>query len=303
MMTEHPASAKRSLSAPINICTPSAPSRRFHQTHKRLFSIELLKTTPGSVPGPPWPLTSSSRYPWPRTINTPSPDPTDDHVASPVSTTFRVSASISARSFAISVRTDSSASGSVRPATWDEKKLLASVRLEEGMPTGKSMTPVFNQPVLAHDHDQRTTGTNADELYMFQRRILLRRHNQSGAMRQTGQHRRRFFQNLIQRAACGRALIFNIPLLILGQIADFEDSLDKKLKPGIGRQSPRRGMRRIKQAGFFKIRHDIADCCRRQGNTELLRKRPRTNRFAPFPHTPLQQGAGLLANADSDLVS
>ena len=41
--------------------------------------------------------------------------------------------------------------------------------------------------------------------------------------------------------------------------ADFEQTVDEQLQPGVDRQAPGRGVRRVEQAEILQVGHDVAN--------------------------------------------
>src|SRR6266513_3438389 len=119
-----------------------------------------------------------------------------------------------------------------------------------------------------------------DEFEMLQRPFLLRHDDDPGAMRQAGQRGGRLLQRLRQALAARRAQALDVLALVLCEIADLQEAVDKEAQPGLGRQPPGRSVRRIEQPRLFEIRHDVADRRRRQMLPQQPRQGTRADRFA-----------------------
>jgi len=83
------------------------------------------------------------------------------------------------------------------------------------------------------------------ELDVLQRAFLLRHDDDPGAMRQTRQRRRRLFQRLGEALAARRAQALDIVALVLGEVADFQQTMHEEAQARLGRQPPGRGVRRV----------------------------------------------------------
>ncbi len=130
---------------------------------------------------------------------------------------------------------------------------------------------------------------------MLQRPFLLWHDDDAGAMRQTGQRRRRLLQRLRQALAARRAQRLDIVPLVLGEVAEFQQTVHEQAQPGLGRQTPGRGVRRIEQPRLFEIGHHVADRRRRQVLPEQPRQRARADRLAGLHESVDDQAKNLAA--------
>ena len=69
------------------------------------------------------------------------------------------------------------------------------------------------------------------EFDVLQRPFLLRHHDDAGAMRQAGERRRRLFERLRQALAARRAQRLDVVALVLGEVAEFEQTVTKNRNP------------------------------------------------------------------------
>ena len=68
--------------------------------------------------------------------------------------------------------------------------------------------------------------------------------------------------------------------LVLVHIADLQQRIDEEAQADLGRQAPGAGVRRIDEAEFLEILHDIAYGGRRQRHRQESRQLARTDRIA-----------------------
>jgi hypothetical protein len=65
-------------------------------------------------------------------------------------------------------------------------------------------------------------------------------------------------------AAGGHTLGVDLAPLVLGQVAVFEQTMDEEPHARLGGKPTGRGVRRVEQAEFFQVRHDVAQRGRRE---------------------------------------
>jgi hypothetical protein len=103
---------------------------------------------------------------------------------------------------------------------------------------------------------------------------------------------------MLQRRAAARGLDLRLDdaALLVGQVAEFHESVDKKAKSLLRRQAAGGNMRRIDQAELFEIAHHVADSCRRKRGRQHARQVSRTDRLA-VPHVRVDDAPENIARA------
>ena len=111
-------------------------------------------------------------------------------------------------------------------------------------------------------HHQRPVGGQADELDMFDRRLVLWRQHQRGAMGGQAEGR----SDPVQQGASVAAIAHRgVDLLALGhvQVADLKQAIDEHPQPLLRRDAPGADMGAAQQAQILQILHHVADGRRR----------------------------------------
>ena len=140
--------------------------------------------------------------------------------------------------------------------------------------------PVLHLAGLVHQHGQRASLAQIDELDMVQPLGPLRRHHQAGMAREARQQAARALEALFKRGARPGRKRLDIGALALGEPARLHDAVHEEAQAAVGRQPPGGGMGREQEAQLLEVRHHVADRGRRERPAELARERTRADRFA-----------------------